>query len=126
MTNAEIIAVVQAAETGKPIQYRNPVLCDLPENWNDVEKPAWNFDCFVYRVKPAPPAKKRVPLTASDIPPVCWVSVKGDAVQLVIAVSDCEVSISFEWVSFYALATNGSRYSSDLKTWLPCWKEVEA
>lgn len=50
MTNKEIIAVVTAAEAGKPIQAKN-IIC---EGWRDCPGPLWNFERYDYRVKLGP------------------------------------------------------------------------
>lgn len=55
MTAEEIIAVVQAHEAGKKIQFREHGEVD----WTDTEKPCWNFDMFDYREKPE--EKKELP-----------------------------------------------------------------
>lgn len=52
MTNQEIIAVVEASESGKEIQFRDK----RTENWLDCKlAPEWNFASREYRVKPEPP-----------------------------------------------------------------------
>lgn len=52
MTNAEIIAVVQAAERGEEIEFRD---YGSHNEWKTLKcKPAWNFTELEYRVKPNP------------------------------------------------------------------------
>lgn len=48
MTDEEIIAVVTAHKEGKQIQQRSKGSKD----WNDTDKPNWNFYVLDYRVKP--------------------------------------------------------------------------
>lgn len=50
MTNQKILAVVQAAEERKAIQYRG-----MDGKWYDLTGPfVWRFDCETYRAKPEP------------------------------------------------------------------------
>ena len=48
MNNDEIIAVVQAHKDGKEVQYRT----DESTEWGKPYKITWNFDDYLYRVKP--------------------------------------------------------------------------
>jgi hypothetical protein len=50
-TTAEKIAVMQAFEDGKEIQFRNN---SRPDSWIDCPNPAWNWEMTDYRVKPEP------------------------------------------------------------------------
>jgi len=56
VTNAEIIAAVQAAEAGKQIQRRHRVdHVQLGKiEWVDDNEPCWDFNHYEYRVKPEP------------------------------------------------------------------------
>jgi len=47
MTNAEILAVVQAAEEGKEIEF-----CRAGEWLTVGGEPVWNFAIYEYRIKP--------------------------------------------------------------------------
>jgi len=49
-TTKEKIAIMQAFEDGKVIQFRLKGLA----YWDIVEKPAWNWDAFAFRIKPEP------------------------------------------------------------------------
>ena len=63
MTNQEIIAVVQAAEAGKRIQWKQ----QLGSKWFDTDEPTWDFSERDYRVAPEPLE--------------CWVNVYPDDIS---------------------------------------------
>lgn len=52
MTTKEMIAVMQASEEGKTIQFRRSFRPEMA--WIDHENAAWNWAEFEYRVKPEP------------------------------------------------------------------------
>lgn len=56
MNTREMIAVMQAYEDGKQIEAK--LLSD--PDWYNVERPLWDWDSFVYRIKPT---KKPVDLS---------------------------------------------------------------
>jgi len=51
-----MIAVIQAFEAGKTIQYayKSPLTGRSIHTWQDIYHPCWNFDEFNYRVKTEP------------------------------------------------------------------------
>ena len=55
MTNQEIIAIVTASMNGAEIECKAAYVID---SWDTLKHPNWNFDHFIYRVKP--PATKKV------------------------------------------------------------------
>lgn len=48
MTLDEMLSVIQAYKDGEKIQYRKHCVGE----WNDCDKPSWNFGISEYRVKP--------------------------------------------------------------------------
>jgi hypothetical protein len=59
MTIDEMIAVLQAAKDGKPIQFADK--CN-PSHWCNDSKPDWDFTSCNFRVKPPEP-------------PECWLNI---------------------------------------------------
>jgi hypothetical protein len=120
MTTQEKIAVMQADVDGKQIQYYND------NTWMDISngEAIWTWDLCDYRIKPEP---KRVPLTADDIPPVCWIcSPSCGWSYLVHAVVNDGVHIPGQsTVITWDALKDLFNYSTDRKTWKPCYKEVE-
>lgn len=53
-TTAEKIAVMQAFEEGKAIQYKPSMAADVAGNWARSLGPLWNWDRYSYRIKPQP------------------------------------------------------------------------
>ena len=51
MTLDEMIAVMQAAKAGKTIQSKSK---RYEDGWGDTPDPVWNFNLYLYRVKPEP------------------------------------------------------------------------
>jgi hypothetical protein len=51
-TTKQKIAVMQAFEDGKAIQYRSRA--DSTNTWQLVDAPIWAWDCMDYREKPEP------------------------------------------------------------------------
>lgn len=121
MTTQEKIAVMQAEIEGKGIEW----LGNRDNNWQTTIRPVWNWQDGNYRVKPAP---VRVPLTADDIPPVCWVKadhVVAGAALLVHTVYRNGVSTyTTGTLLFNEMFRDNWQYSTDRKTWLPCSKEA--
>jgi hypothetical protein len=118
-TPDEMIAVIQAFKEGEKIEYK---FVD-ENNWHACQDPCWDFLRTNYRVKPT---KKTVPWTADDVPPVCWVRwmVSGDSWYQVAAVNQTGTHVwSGRLIEYRQLATD-CEYSTDLKTWKPCTKEV--
>lgn len=56
MTTKEMIAVMQASEEGKTIEYRISRISDpaAKDEWDENQAPAWNWSEYDYRVKPEP------------------------------------------------------------------------
>ena len=101
MNTKEMIAVMQAYEDGKQIEGK---LWHDPD-WYNVEKPLWDWDSFVYRIKPT---KKPVDLSV-----------------LIDSGIDCEFSIfsnlfgkidKLEDINHFEKA----KYASDEKLWHQC------
>lgn len=61
MTNQEIIAVIQAYEDGKVVQYEA-----YTGEWYSVKTPEWNFQKWSYRVKPEPEPPRYEPFGFED------------------------------------------------------------
>lgn len=94
--------------------------------WRGVEfinTNMYSFDFSLFRIAPE---KKRIPLTAEDIPPVCWVRLKDCIAKhwLVTGVLADGILLSTVRHSYTKLLCDGEM-STDRKTWLPCWKEVQ-
>ena len=56
MTHDEMIEVIQAHKEGKEIEYKSNVTGE----WCASGKPAWDFQCFEYRIKATPPEPKTI------------------------------------------------------------------
>ena len=54
-TTAEMIAVLQAFEAGKTIEYRHKSWG--PSAWERAPTPTWNWDAYYYRIAPSPKRK---------------------------------------------------------------------
>lgn len=112
------------------------------EKWSDGR---WvfgfgNYCVYTYRTrKPAgfylPKPKRRVPLTADDLPtPVCWMRNGAGRSErnppcLVTEIWDSAIVIGSGStgglrMSWRELTDGGWQYSADRKVWLPCYKEV--
>jgi len=93
MDTKEMIAVMQAAIDGKPIQYRRKGDID----WK-VASPHWNWDGCEYRVKPEP--KYRPFRDAAEFKPhrERWLTWKcgGNAISRVVGVNTSMVWIGTE------------------------------
>lgn len=107
-------------------------ICDYVSliQWN-IGIDVWygNGPDFTYRTK-CPPGyflskpKQRVPLTAEDLPTVCWIGDENQ-MQLVTRIVKSGVYLPDRYLSFEDLINAGFQYSSDRKTRHPCYKEVE-
>lgn len=53
MTTKEMIAVMQAFEEGKTIEYATKWV-SLTNKWEEIDDPAWDWNSCIYRVKPEP------------------------------------------------------------------------
>lgn len=115
----EFLPLVQAFAEGKQIQF-NPSKYSIP-NWQDVYDISFEYDSKSYRIKPEP---TRVPLTSEDIPAVCWIRSKDSAELLVYHIDGLGINCREGRRNYDELMRNGVEYSSDRKTWLPCYKEV--
>lgn len=75
-----------------------------------------------------PKVKVRVPLVSDDLPSPCWIRPSEYACHcLVTTIDPCGgvTSASFGGgVSMRHMMDHGYQFSSDRKTWHPCWKEV--
>lgn len=87
--------------------------------------------------KPIPQPKKRVPLEASDIPPVCYFRQGDRDCVHRLPVTITQVGVVGDSVRFWLSETRGLReypmkelmdglweYSEDRKNWKPCYKEI--
>jgi len=128
----EKIEVMQACLDGKHIQYRDQFLHGK-ENDGDWERSiiggdfSWNWDKYDYRVEPEPKVKRTVPLEVSDIPPVCWIRWIITPVYSELVVNVCPHGLKTYKSALltWGYLAGACQYSTDLKTWLPCSKEVE-
>lgn len=118
----ELLPIISAYAAGKTVQLKTMGV------WSDERYPSFSVLPEDYRIKPEP---KRVPLTASDIPPVCWITDSIDTnCNFVVAININELHAigmmghGFN-ITYEGLRINGWKYSSDRKNWKPCWKEVE-
>jgi hypothetical protein len=85
---------------------------------------AWCLPLDSYRIKPEP---QRVPLTAEDIPAVCWLTAKplNNTSFLVTYVSIDKVGLgSARQLTWTELQEEGWEYSEDHKNWKGCYKEI--
>ena len=107
---------------GLAIQVRKTSEPEL--GWCDSLDPLFRFD-LEHRIKPPSPAPKRVPLEPQDIPPVCWLLASDSSWPwLVLMVAPVMVCGHSHSVTFDDLMLSGWQFSTDRKTWRPCWKEA--
>lgn len=117
---AELWPVVKAYSEGMKVQFR-----DVDNEWQDCNEsegdPQWRPGT-TYRIKPEP---KFVPWTMEDVPPVCWVRMKGNPNRHSLVTDLFKDSVQFcdMQPSFCALLDR-YEYSTDLMTWKPCGKEA--
>jgi len=120
-----MIAVMQAAVDGKKIECQDIA---TKSGWYPANKKCWNWAIFDYRIAPE---SRRVPLTADDIPPICWLrrpndTILNNACYLVTAVHNDRVRIALNTTTYTLeeLQKGDAQYSADRKTWKPCYKEI--
>jgi hypothetical protein len=121
------IQVMQAYVDGKTIQFLSS-----DNEWLDfkpTERLSWDWFKHTYRIKPEP-TKKKLPLTQEDIPPVCWVRSRSDSriCHLIVCVDPQNIHLAYAkgpHCILYATLMEQCEYSTDLKNWQPCYKEVE-
>lgn len=111
MTNQEIIAVIQAYEDGKVVQYEA-----YTGEWYSVKTPEWNFQKWSYRVKPEPEPPKYEPFSFED-----------DLVGKVVCGIDYEAIISGKsidsvFISGFAIDYKGLLGAYTFKDGSPCGK----
>lgn len=111
MTNQEIIAVIQAYEDGKTVQYEA-----YTGEWYSVKTPEWNFQKWRYRVKPEPEPPKYVPFSFED-DLVGKVLIEGGIEFLVIGKSENGLFMNGLFYTFEELLENWK-----LKDGSPCGK----
>ena len=122
----EILRLLQAYAEGKEVQERDfTIAFHEKRDWKPFVFEHLTEACYEYRIKPTP---KRVPWTASDVPPVCWLRVKGTVdVSMVVAIEKecvrCQSIAGLMRCPWSALERD-MEHSPDLKTWHPCSKEV--
>lgn len=90
MTTKEMIAVMQAYEEGKKIQYR--LRGDSASTWRNAVCPCWDWRTFDYRIKPEEEKPKR--MTRRQLAEWCSMG-KG-------LVSYCTVGVVSHYYWFYA------------------------
>jgi hypothetical protein len=83
---------------------------------------------------PKPKAKVRVPLVVEDLPSLCWIRFSELGVRLLVTgIGSCGCGITTaqgdgnlypQSYSMRELSDRSAEFSSDRKTWHPCWKEV--
>lgn len=115
--------ILDAAWEGVPCQYFS-----VGNGWIDeasfVEVASSVSYGYKIRIKPSETTKKRIPLTAEDIPAVCWVRLGGGAEVMIIGMDStivrCGSAGSETWESLMDW-----EYSPDRRNWKPCYVEVE-
>jgi len=117
---AKALAVILTAYgDGKTVQRAT-----LKNGWEDIEAIHYISpeEMRLLRIKPE---SKRIPLTAEDIPPVCWIRYTGNIYRwLVTKIEPDKVWFSYDETLFGDGRDDGYKYSIDRKTWKPCYKEV--
>jgi len=117
---AKALAVILTAYgDGKTVQRAT-----LKNGWEDIEAIHYISpeEMRLLRIKPE---SKRIPLTAEDIPPVCWIRYTGNIYRwLVTKIEPDKVWFSYDEAFTYTNMMLSAEYSTDLKTWKPCYKEV--
>lgn len=116
----EWLPLVAALAEGKRIHHISSLWGDCGQYFS---LDTYHYQPSNYRIAPEP---RKVPLTADDIPAVCWVRENdGRTVSyLITSVGDEGVHSGIGWLGFDTLKAYEYQYSSDRKNWLPCWKEV--
>lgn len=119
----ELLPIIQAYAEGKTIE----VTSINGKTWQADNDILFTRSPEFYRVKPEP---VRVPWTASDVPPLCWVSRPGyEGRFLVINVYSDGLETHYHFGHSKLLWTTLARHyehSTDLKTWHPCNREVQS
>lgn len=127
MNYDEMIAVIQARKEGKKIEFDR-----YTGKWSPLPSDhAFNFSSFVYRIKPTPEPKHKVPLGPADFPPGTVIrnsAMTADTWQLVLSTSVVGVIIAYtdkpDTLYYSALLHYDYQRSPDGgKTWLPCYLE---
>lgn len=108
-----------AHAAGKVIQF-NYGTAESPR-WKDCSYPIWESSPEDYRTKPTP---KLVPMTSDDLPPVVWVRMAQNPMELVIGVTEQGhlITRSTRATPQY-LHEDGYTWSPDRKTWHSFMKE---
>lgn len=128
--------VLDAAWNGADCQFRTSESSEWIDEDSWASAAASLFAGYEVRIKPA---KKRIPLTAEDIPAVCWLR-QGDKDHYPILVLQvmpdaifCKVQVCQSLGtngdvhrSYQELMDGGWEYSPDRRNWTGCFKEVEA
>jgi hypothetical protein len=95
--------------------------------WQDLDKPCWNFNDGEYRGKPEP---RYVPWTFEDITPdiagAWFKSVNPSAAEfwIISIINKDGFCLANSQTICYAVLQEFYLYSTDLKTWHRCGKEV--
>lgn len=107
----EAIRVMQAYVDGKEVQCLAPY-----KEWITTDQPAWNFQSYIYRIKPT---EKLRPWTADEVPLGAWVRMKNmnNTRSMIVSASALNLEMLFQT---YEHSTDGG------KTWLPCGVVEEA
>lgn len=127
-TLAEMIAVMQAAQEGKCIEYAvNTMTGNI--RWIRCITPSWNWDSLVYRIAPDPPQPKRVPLEAKDIKPGMVFKLShldGDQWMTPLLVGSDGIRFDLPATKFmdWKALMNEALWSTDAVNWQPCSKEA--
>lgn len=98
---------------------------DLPECWVTGDAYTKSHDPNYHYAEAVPIEPVRVPLTADDIPAVCWVRQFGTTLPIfsVGRVYQNEIYFDGGGATYEGLMNCGYEYSSDRKNWKPCYKE---
>ncbi len=104
----EAIRVMQAYVDGKEVQClaRN-------KEWITTDQPAWNFQSYIYRIKPTPNLRS---WTADEVPLGAWMRVKDSphTGRRILICDTYDILTRSTWLSTSEHSTDGG------KTWLPC------
>jgi hypothetical protein len=111
----EAIRVMQAFVDGKEVEFKILVKpeCLTNNEWKTIAQPAWDFNCYTYRIKPTATLR---PWTADEVPLGAWIRRK-DALRdgrRVLISETYDESVRSTWRVTSEHSTDGG------KTWLPC------
>ncbi len=115
----EAIKVMQAFMDGKEVEFKILVPeCFTITEWRTIAQPAWDFNCYTYRIKPTTTLR---PWTPDEVPLGCQLRSKSYHPDHRSLITTSGNTILREgWLNQYEHSTDKG------VTWLPCGVMEEA